>query len=230
MTDPAISCPGCLRPLHVPADAVGKTAHCPHCRTNFFLPRNPDGTPGTPVLPKLRFAVPRMVAAPAFALLTVAFVGVVVNGTLLGFFLLKPGADLAYARGRVLEIRSIDMVQGLKEAKRADPAAAPAPDPEQDARDEELAELWAPAMKPLHTTFLVVSLLTAAGAGAMLAGRWYPLALFGCLAAAVNVNNFCCVPGAIAGVWAFLVLIRDDSRKHFGIELPEDVTSAGRPG
>lgn len=215
MPDSRIECPGCRRPLNVPPSALGRAAHCPHCRVNFFLPANPDGSPSAPQL-RERFVVPRIISGPAFALLVISLVGVIVNGTLLALFVRKPEAALEYARGRVFELRALDAARGLRENPNQKPEDVPEPTADDLARDEAMAAALAPTMTPRHAIFLGVSLVAAAGAAAMLLGRWYPLALLGCFAAAVNLENFCCVPGGLAGLWAFLVLIRDEGRVHFG--------------
>ena len=215
VTEHTITCPGCGQPLHVPLEAVGKPAHCPHCRTNFFLPANPDGSPGSPQLPRGRIQVPLLLAGPALALLVVGLVGVVVNGMMTVLFAVKPGSELDYARGRVQEIHNIDAMLALKESGgKAAKAEGVVAEPNREA-DEELARVWAPAMKPIHLTFLIVSVVTVFGGAAMLSRRFYPLAFIGCLAAMANVNNFCCVPGGIAGLWGILVLVRDDGRELF---------------
>ena len=97
-----IACPGCKAPLQVPAASVGKPAHCPHCRAAFDLPAKADGTPDEPTL---RRTMPRTLVYPAFLLLMLGLAGTVVNGILTAQFLLIPGSDLAFARGRVQEVR-----------------------------------------------------------------------------------------------------------------------------
>lgn len=227
-SDPAafrIVCPGCAKPLHVPPDAVGKPANCPHCRAAFFLPANADGSPGTPEIGQ-RFAriggVPRVLAGPGLALLVVSLAGVIVNGFLTLQFSARPGADLEFARNRVRELRSSGDAEDLRKAAQKkkdappdDPAAKAAAERLEDAQDEALAAAWAPWMKPLHAVSLGISAVAAVGAFCVLRGRFYPLALLGCVAAAVNVNHLCCVPGTLAAAWTFLALIQDDARAHF---------------
>lgn len=213
-----VTCPGCARPLHVPPDAVGKPGHCPHCRTNFFLPANPDGSPGEPTVSATaptRFGVPKALLGPGFALLIIGAVGAFVNGYLLLRFLTVPGSDVAYARSQIQEMRNLEGMRRVPAAAKA--KAEPPPPPEDTAEaDEALAQSWAPGMVPVHAVSLVLSALTAAGGAATLTGRLYPLALLGCAAAAVNVNNLCCLPGGAAGLWGLLMLVRDENRRHFG--------------
>jgi hypothetical protein len=42
--------------------------------------------------------------------------------------------------------------------------------------------------------------------------------MLGCFAAALNVNELgCCFPGALAGIWGILMLVRDEGRRYFRI-------------
>jgi hypothetical protein len=50
---------------------------------------------------------------------------------------------------------------------------------------------------------------------AMVLGRGYWLAMAGCVAAALCVNPCCCVPGFVAGLWGFLMLVRDEGQRYF---------------
>lgn len=225
--DHLITCPGCRRPLKLPAEAVGKPGHCPHCKAAFDIPANPDGTPG-PV--RLRRTVPRILIYPAFVLLMLGLAGTLVNGYLSALFLVVPGSDLEFARGRVREVRSAELLAAAGPAasgrwEHAPRAAAggaaaaqatvEAAEAEEDRRNEVLAAEWAPGMKPIHSASTAISVLALLGGWAMLRGRWYPLAILGCVAAAVNVNHLCCVPGVFAGVWGLFALFRDDGRAYF---------------
>jgi hypothetical protein len=213
MSDPAdrVACPGCSRPLHVPPSALGQAVHCPHCKANFRVPG--AGGPPEPLAARpARFGVPKLLLGPGFALLMVGVTAATVNGVLLGRFLLRPGADLDHARWQVQELRNQQLELLAKEAKKGEPPPAP---PDTSAADEELARAWVQRLVPFHAGSLALGLLAAAGGVATLTGRLYPLALAGCVAAAVNVNYLCCVPGAAAGAWAGLMLVRDEGRRHF---------------
>ena len=80
-----------------------------------------------------------------------------------------------------------------------------------------MTEAWATRMKSVHTASTVTSLLAALSGFCILRGRWYWVALFGCVAAMTTVGQACCIPGTIAGLWGILALVRDDGRAHFGI-------------
>ncbi len=223
MSDYQITCPGCGKPLNVPAAAAGRTGYCPYCQAAFQLPSGPGGTPGPP---RRRRGVPRPLVGPGFGLVMLGLAGTLVNGYLAARLTLEPGFDREYARGRVREVRSIEAISGgarpsedwppAPRAAAAGAAAAVATAAAvEDRADEELAAAWAPATRPVHWAAAAVSLVELLGGVAILRGRWYPLALVGCVAAAVNVNHLCCLPGAVAGVWGLAALARDDVRAHF---------------
>ena len=95
-----IVCPSCQQPLGVPSTALNKPAHCPHCKVNFFLPANADGTPGKPERRKslrINLSMPRFLIVPACMLLMIGFAGLMVNGYLSVLFIKVLGADLESA-------------------------------------------------------------------------------------------------------------------------------------
>ena len=80
-----------------------------------------------------------------------------------------------------------------------------------------MARAWQPSVAPASHYSFAASTLVAVGGVCILRGRYYPVAILGCLAALVNVNHLCCLPGGVAGVWGLLSLVRDEGRAHFGI-------------
>jgi hypothetical protein len=238
MTPPRtlIPCPACGRTLGLPADAVGKPLNCPHCAAAFHVPRGTGGLPGpiTAGVPPRRFAtdLPRGLLIPAIALLMIGFAGVLVDGYLSFRFATQPNATRDYALGRAVEARSILGMGDAKEtaserwghATHAAAAGAAltlaAGNFIDDDADARLAAAWAPSVARASWLSLAASVLAAAGGACMLSGRFYWLALAGCVAATLNVNHLGCVPGGIAGVWGILTLVRDEGRLHFGITPP----------
>jgi hypothetical protein len=222
-----ITCPGCGRPLHVPPEAVGRPAHCPHCRTAFHLPAGPGGAPGDPRPIRRPPGLPRPLTVPALGLILLGFAGTLVNGYLSARFALEPGFDREYARGRVREVRAIRALPGgtrgtdewphaPRAAVSGAAAAAATVEAVEDLEEELLANAWSEGvLRPVHWYSTAVSLLAMLGGVAIVRGRWYPLAVAGCVAAIVNVNHLCCLPGAVAGVWGLAVLARDDVRAYF---------------
>lgn len=233
MSDPRfpITCPGCGRPLGVPPTAVGRPAHCPHCRAVFDLPANPDGTPGVPVPRRVRpkLNIPRLLFVPAVGLVVLGIAGTFVGGFLAVRFATVEGADRDYARGLVRQIRGIDAAdragrptdEGWPQLPHAAVLgaglAAGSNDVLERVKDERLAAEWGPSVAPINRLSLLLSVATLAGGAALVGGRFYWLALAGCVAAAVNVNHLCCIPGAMLGGWGVLGLVRDEGRAYFGI-------------
>jgi hypothetical protein len=153
-----------------------------------------------------------MLLGPGFALLMVGVVAATVNGVLLGRFLMTPGSELEHARWQVQEFRNqqLDL-----QARAAENDPAPADPPDTSALEEDIAQAWATRVIPFHVAGFLCGVATACGGLATLTGRFYPLALLGCVTAILNLNYLCCVPGFAAGAWAGLMLVRDDGRQHF---------------
>ncbi len=224
-----ITCPhpSCRQPLNLPTDAIGKSLSCPHCGTRIGLAMNPDGTPGEPrVVGSVRW-VPRMFLVPGFALLILGVAGTLVNGYVFADAYGRPDVQLNHGRRMVNNLRSFEALTApageARKSKDVTPqdlfaaiAGQAARVAEQERGDAALAEAWSKNVVNIYGLSAAVSVVTALGGFAILRGRWYWLALLGCAAAAVNLNEGCCIPGAIAGLWGFLMLVRDDGRRYFG--------------
>lgn len=229
MSSFVITCPNptCGRPLNLPAAAIGQPISCPHCGIGIGIALGPDGQPTQPTAIPTSRRVPRLFLVPGFALAILGAAGVFANGYVAAAALTDPEAGRTYARtmlsytkGGEEAAKPANQVRGKEET---DPREAFAAVFGQAARvaveeetDRERAEGVSGWVGPVAAGFTLVSLLMAAGGVAMLSGRWYWLALAGCVAAAVNVNLCCCVPGVVAGLWGFLSLSRDEGRRHFG--------------
>ena len=213
-----IRCPRCLSPLAVPGEAIGKPLQCPHCQATFEVAVDADSSLRVVLRRTATVTVPKFLFGPALGLLLFGLAGTLVNGYLSLKFTVQPGAALEFARARVSQIRTAGILADAKE-QGVEPSAPRAELPSADAplspEEEALAAAWAPSMRPIHLLGLLSSLLTLAGAICILSGRCYLLALLGCLASVLNVDPICCIPGGIAGFWGFLMLIRDEGRRHF---------------
>ncbi len=217
-----IACPSCQKPLNVPVEAVGQPVHCPFCQASFAVSTDADGKLITPEISQ-RFAiiggVPRLLAAPGIALLSVCFAGLILNGVMTIELSTRPGADRELARKWVQELQSPGELEELREAakrKKDDPnPQEKIPTRVEEQQADAIAAVWAPLMLPIHAGSLALSAIATLGAMCILAGRFYWFAMFGCVVAAINLNYLCCVPGAIAGLWAFLSLTRDESQVYF---------------
>ncbi len=223
-----IDCPGCAKPLGVPPEAVGRVVHCPHCRVAFDLPRDP-GTGGAGIaVVRARTAIPRPLLYAGLAVLLVGGTGLTVGGFLALRFAADPAAPGQYVRTMIGQFRTTDRTDragratddewpNLPHAAVAGAALTLAADDGIAAeRDETLARAWEPAAERINTISLILSLAAVAGGVAALTGRFYWLAILGSAAGALNVNNLCCLPGAMAGAFAVLVLVRDEGRAYFG--------------
>ena len=237
MADFVITCPNptCRKPLNLPAAAVGRPLSCPHCKTPIGVTLGPDGAPTEPVALPTSKRVPGMFLLPGFALLILGGASAFMNGYIAWDAATQQGKDLVHSQRLVNDLRSFGSLKtATPESKGtvgdgipfdlfaavAGPTAGAAEQAtraaEQKQADEALAVAWAPRIVSLHSFFLAVSLVSAAGGVAILRGKWYWLALAGCVAGMLNLNSACCVPAGIAGLWGILVLVRDDGRKFFG--------------
>jgi len=227
MSSFVIACPNpaCAKPLNLPAAAVGQPLTCPHCGTGIAVSLGPDGKPTTPVA--LRTGrVPNSLLVPGFALLMLGMAGVFANSYIASAALFEPGGDVKVARLFVDYMRDADAMgnpdkqgkkKGNEDAREAFAAVlgsttGVAAQEEIDRRRAEEAAWW---VGPFHAAFALVSLVMAAGGLAILLGRWYWLAMLGSVLAIFNISLCCCVPGLVAGLWGFLMLARDEGRRHF---------------
>jgi hypothetical protein len=72
-----------------------------------------------------------------------------------------------------------------------------------------------PVFLVAHILGLLVSGLTCLGALALLAGRAYPLAVVGTIAAMLNCPNLCCLLGLPIGLWALFTLLQPAVQAEF---------------
>jgi len=208
-----IPCPGCGASVGLPPDALGKPVNCPHCRVTFHVFRGQDGTPGVAALgpPRswLSAKLPAGLVVPVFALLMLGFAGMFVDGYLSYLFATRPNADYDYAYNRVIEARSIQsMGDGPQETgddwEQIAPAAIggsalalAAGEVLENAANARLARAWQPAVAAASHYSFACSTLAALGGLCIVRGRFYWLAILGCVAAIANVNHLCCIPGGI---------------------------------
>jgi hypothetical protein len=218
-----IRCPACLLPISVDSAMIGSRGRCSDCHAQFVLNAAADGSP----TPKQLSTYPKMLIIPTVGLLLLGISGLVVNGYLALLFWLKPGEDLAYSRAQLVQLRTM---RALSHGSKPDPdwehsaraamsgvaAAAYTARIAEDIADEPVAQIWAPNMLRIQTVFVFVSLFVLLGGILVLRGKLYYLTFVCCLAAMLNFNHLCCIPGAIVGIWGIVMLARDDIRSHFG--------------
>jgi hypothetical protein len=208
------ACPSCTTPVAVPADFLGKVVHCVRCKATFTAPAAAGESPT--LIRRGRLST--FLLVPTVSLLLLGTAGLFVNGYLLARFNADPAAADTFARGLLREIAANDP-PNAKELAKLDPA-------EQAARREQFVadqERKLDAATPDYSKWvqwlqlpgLLTSGVVLLGGLAFALRKPYWLAFVGCLAAAVNVNHACCVPGFVAGLWGFLAAISDEGRRHF---------------
>lgn len=207
-----IACPACKHILRVPQDWLGTQVQCPECKAMFRAPLRENGKLTEPELisrpasanapPKRKFDV--MLLLPAFGLMFCGITGVLVNG-LLAYQLFT-----ALDGGKELGKKQVEALRQLGFGKEGTPE-------EQARKDEQEAERMILSEKCAYPIGFVVSAVVLAG-GLSITFRWnYTLAKVACVLASLNIPHLCCVPGALFGLWGFLMLNSDESREHFGL-------------
>ena len=189
-------CPACGHQVRVADDLLGKPVRCVHCRVHFLAPtRNADGALGEPhavPTPKVRLSS-RPTFLAGLGLLLVGLVAVLVNARWVVLIVADPAGYAEVNRqffkqaGQVLDV------------------------PDDPNRIDELGA----GAKKWYYVFLGAGVVTVAGAACMLAMRFYPVAVAGCVLSMVNVSNFCCMIGFPAGFWALIKLLDPDTRVLF---------------
>ncbi|WP_439621951.1 hypothetical protein [Gemmata sp.] len=206
-----VLCPACKHALRVPLDWLGTSVQCPECKATFRAPAR-DGSGGLTdaVLlsrpnahrPAARKPLDAMLLLPAFGLMLLGTAGVIVNaGTAYQLFADPPAVAKAL-QNQLSEMRKFGVGQDDPEADR-------------DRLDAERAAKLVRGLLWGLPVFAVVSGVAFLG-GLSIATRWnHRVAQLGCLAASLNVPHLCCVPGAVVGLWALLMLSSDEGRAHF---------------
>jgi hypothetical protein len=208
-----ISCPACNHLLRVPLEWLGQSVQCPECEALFKAPVRDGNMLSKPELLSRPVAAPAvakkkldaMLLLPAFGLMFCGVVGLIVNG----WYTVRYLRDAAAAKQDILQLIQESRKRGLF-------TQGPEQPNERAKFDDELAEQRSGTIRVLVPIFLVVSGLVFYGGVAMAIRRHYRMAQLGCVLAAFNVAHGCCIPGAVAGLWGFLMLNSEEGRAHFG--------------
>lgn len=208
-----ISCPACKHLVRVPADWLGQAVQCPECRAKFTAPvRDGDHLTDAVLLsapapvnpPGARPKADPLLLLPAWGLMLVGVASVVADGAKSYEFLTKPGA----AERNILDLTERARKGGyVKDGPEAEA--------EREAFDEARAAEYAKIIRIILPVCTVAGVVVFLGGLAMARRRNYRLAQLGCVLAAVNVANGCCIPGAVFGLWGLLMLMGDEGRSHF---------------
>ena len=205
-----ISCPACNHLLRVPLDWLGQQVQCPECKAMFRAPVREGDTLTAPELISRPAPVASpsakkpdlMLMLPAFGLMVLGVMGLIVNGYMAYLFLGDPAVGEDLVRKQLPELRKLGF-------------GADVPPEQQAQQDDETAKMVARFLRWFEPVAFAISLMTFLG-GLSIVLRWnYRLSQLGCVTAAINPAGLCCVPGAIAGIWGLLMLGSEEGRSHF---------------
>ncbi|MGL4424384.1 MAG: hypothetical protein ACRCZF_27260 [Gemmataceae bacterium] len=209
-----VACPACRTPVAVPTEFLGQVVHCLKCQATFRAPTAP--TEPAALLKRPRGKIPPLLLIPLYGLLLLGFAGVATNLFLAYEFRTNPEAAKNYSRG---VIRQLAETKPPGEAPKEKDKAQERSEQfwaEQDAKVEEAAAQMAPYLQPMQLPFALVSAGVLAGGLAFAFRKPYWLGFLGCICAIVNVNQACCIPGAVVGLWGLFALISEEGRHYFG--------------
>jgi uncharacterized protein YbaR (Trm112 family) len=206
-----LACPACRHLVRVPADWLGQSVQCPECQAKFQAPvREGDRltapvllSPSPSVAPTPTRSRPDLLLTfPAFGLMLVGIAAVITNCAMFVRFVSSPDGGKGWFKDQMPEIRKMGFAQ----------LEGPANQEEQD--EQAATELATWLLWVLPVAALAGGVSFAGGLGIILR-KGYRLAQVGCVLAALNIPNLCCVPGALFGLWGLLMLMSEEGREHF---------------
>jgi hypothetical protein len=187
-------CPHCGHRVRVPTELQGQMVQCPQCERPFTAP---IALSLTAHHQRSVAGVPWSLVGPGVVLLLLSLWGAYVCGRMVQATFVK--AD---------ELRA-DFDARMEKAKTESGQQIPKLD-------------GLVVMRSFLAVLTVLTLLSAAGAVAMLRRRHYWLAVLGCLAALVNptplisgFHSYLCLPAAPFAVWGLVGLLRPAGRAAF---------------
>jgi len=191
----SITCPGCQKAIRIPPDVLGQRAQCPFCKCHFRAPiRTPEGLTEPALLRRNPFGNRRIL--PGVMVLFVGCIGLVTNAF---------QAAKAYADPQAFEEQTRESFE-----RAADQSKTP------EIRDKiPMTIVWLPRVRIVSAA---LSLVTIAGAIAMLRARRHGLAMLGSIVTMLNVANVvncCCFASILMGGWSLMVLIDPNVRAEF---------------
>jgi len=199
-----IACPACRHIVRIPADWLGQTVQCPECKATFTAPVREAGGLTDAVLlsqPDAKPAPPRpnedrALWLPAFGLMLLGVASLVSNAVTL--------EAVATDREKFEEQKKIEAAAWAEKFGQ---------DPDKDGKDHPAAN-WQ-TLLGFSIWGVVCGAASFAGGAAIALRRGYSLARIGAALAIVNFAGCCCVPGALVGGWAWMLLRTDEGRGHF---------------
>lgn len=213
MADHLIECPECRRQLRVPEEVIGRLVRCPSCSAMFTVAAGGNlAAPATVRLPPVPSpaAAPAAYPPPAQPLAPELLAGDQATEELhlsreQAWAAVLPAAICLLLTGLLGLV--VDGLLALLLATKPDlfdqpPAfGGPPPSPQ--------------LMAIIFLVFACISLVIVLAAVQMLRLRSYALAVAGCFLAMINFANLCCVFGLPCGIWAIVLLLREDVRSAF---------------
>ena len=192
----SITCPGCQKPVRLPHDVLGQRAQCPFCKCHFRAPvRTPEGLTDPELIRRSPLANRLTVAG--VVLLFVGTIGVFANGITAIQSVVAPDQFAAGTR---------QVFEGM----------APEGESGDHIREQVPAYIvWRPR---IAVASAVLSLVTLAGAAAILRRRGHGFAMASCFVTMLNVGNpinCCCFSGIFIGAWALSVVLSPTARAEF---------------
>jgi hypothetical protein len=198
----SIVCPGCQKTIRVPAEVLGQRAQCPFCKCHFQAPvRTPDGL-SEPVLMWRKVPWRRWTVLPATLMLMVGVIGFFNNAV----FALQSQFDV-----KLFEENTRSFFEQLAERTEKEE--------ERDAIRAKVpgAMRWRPTVSVASG---LLSLVTIAGAIAVLRHSGYKLAMIASVVTMFNLANCCCFAGTFVGGYSLYVLMDPVVRAGFQKDKP----------
>lgn len=215
MSEMYLSCPRCDRPLRITPDLQGKPAKCPACGMIFLASSTatePEGPPPARALPEAVIPQgpirteepPRPQQAPkrrsVMGAVRPPAIGLLVLGIISGLF---QALEIAYGLMLKYEVIKLPKVEDFPPAW-------------QELFRNAIQQISPEGMILRGTIFGLVSIVVCVAAIQMLRLRMYPLAIVGSVAMILYLESCCCILGAPFGIWALVILLREDVRQMFG--------------
>lgn len=201
-----ISCPACRHLVRVPADWLGQTVQCPECKATFTAPKREGDFLGEAVLlssPDAKSATPPANRAadgalwiPAFGLMLLGIVSLVVNTMTIAEIVRDPAKFEEHKKAQAAEMAK-QLGQDPKEVGEENPGAR-----------------WS-VLLGVTIWSVLCGAMSFAGGLSMALRKGYRVAQIGSVLAVLNFAGFCCVPGALVGLWSLSLLRTPEGREHF---------------
>jgi hypothetical protein len=220
MSESLPRCPKCQITLDIPGEFRGRVIRCLSCDASLRV------SSATETLAVSLTAPPRgryqpMIFVPMAALILFGSMGVLVNSYYAIAFRNNPESVVEYTKSTIAQMAASNFFAKVKADKLdgLDKLTDEEKEKRAEVMNQQAAAIAAGSRESLINTmwlFAGVGLIELLGGLAFAYGRFIWLAAFGCLAAIVNLNHGCCLPGAITGLWGLYTLVSQDGQRHFG--------------